>query len=136
MGEEQIGDENCEKYVYTSAQRSRKLGVTETYTRVLGAMVLEKVRLRSVSLCLASSVKHVSRIDNIRAKATLPYVSSIFNCPREDNKGISFTEEEVVESMVNEIDYRSEGRATRRIFRHRGVLAQDVGFEVVEQLLQ
>jgi hypothetical protein len=136
MGEERLGYKDCEKYIYTSVQHSRKLGVTETDTRVLGAMVLEKVRLRSVSLCRASSVKHVSRIDTIRTKATLPYVSGIFNCPREDNKGIYFTEEEVVESMVNEIDYRSEGRATRRIFRHRGVLAQDVGFEVVEQLLQ
>lgn len=95
-------------------------------------MILEKVRLRSVSLYLASSVKHVSRIDTIRTNTTLPYVSGIFNCPREDNKGISFTEEEVVESMVNEIDYRSEGRATRQFFRHRGVLAQDVGFELVE----
>jgi hypothetical protein len=98
-------------------------------------MVLGRARLRSVSLCRASSVKHVSRIDTIGTKVTLLCVSGIFNCSGEDNKGISFTEE-VAESMVNEIDYRSEGRATRQLSRHRGILAQDVGYEVAEQLLQ
>jgi hypothetical protein len=46
----------------------------------------------------------------------------------KENKGTTFTEEEVVESTVNEIGYRAEGRATREILRHGGILAQEVGF--------
>jgi hypothetical protein len=46
----------------------------------------------------------------------------------KENKGTTFTEEEVVESTVNEIGYRGEGRATREILRHGGILAQEVGF--------
>jgi hypothetical protein len=42
--------------------------------------------------------------------------------------GTSFTEEEVVESLIPDIGYRAEGRATRDILRRGGILAQDVGF--------
>jgi hypothetical protein len=42
------------------------LGTTETDARVLGAVVLERARLRCVSLCRASLVKLVSRADIIR----------------------------------------------------------------------
>jgi hypothetical protein len=43
-------------------------------------------------------------------------------------KGTVFTEEEVVESLVPDIGYRAEGRATRDVLRRGGILAQDVGF--------
>jgi hypothetical protein len=91
MGVERLGVETCEKYIYTSAQHSRKLGTTESVTWALGAMVLERARLRSISLCRASSVKHVSRINTIRTKVTLLCVSGILNCCGEDNRGISST---------------------------------------------
>ncbi len=45
-----------------------------------------------------------------------------------ERSGMPFTEEEVVESTVNEIGYRAEGRATREVLRRGGILAQDVGF--------
>lgn len=54
-------------------------------------MVLERARLRSISLCRASSVKDVSPIDTIRTKVTLLCVSGIFNHCGEDNRGISST---------------------------------------------
>jgi hypothetical protein len=51
------------------------LGTIETDTRVLGAVVLERARLRCVSLCQASSVKLVSRADIIRTKVIVLCVS-------------------------------------------------------------
>jgi hypothetical protein len=45
-----------------------------------------------------------------------------------ERSGMPFTEEEVVESTINEIRYRAEGRATREVLRRGGILAQDVGF--------
>ena len=45
-----------------------------------------------------------------------------------ERSGMPFIEEEVVESTVQEIGYRAEGRATREVLRRGGILAQDVGF--------
>jgi hypothetical protein len=89
MGVEWLVVETCQKYIYTPAQDSRKLGTSETVTRALGAMVLERARLRSISLCRASSVKGVSRINTVRTKVTFLCVSGIFNYCGEDNRGIS-----------------------------------------------
>ena len=51
------------------------LSTIETDTRVLGVVVLERARLRCVSLCRASSVKLVSRADIIRTKVIVLCVS-------------------------------------------------------------
>jgi hypothetical protein len=46
----------------------------------------------------------------------------------QEASGTIFIEEEVVEALIQDIGYRAEGRATRQILRHGGILAQDVGF--------
>jgi hypothetical protein len=51
------------------------LSTIETDTRVLGVVVLERARLRCVSLCRASSVKLVFRADIIRTKVIVLCVS-------------------------------------------------------------
>jgi hypothetical protein len=66
-------------------------GTIETDTRVLGAVVLERARLRCVLLCRASLVKLVSRADIIRTKVIVLCVSGTLESQNGHSSWLSGT---------------------------------------------